>query len=72
MVWPPGGWGAGPNSAKYSNDFSSETTDKVWMKVGYNDHLVMGIRIYTSKGYYDVSGPKLLKHVQNAGCSGDC
>ena len=27
------------------------------MKVGYNDHLVVGIRIYTRKGYYNDSGP---------------
>ena len=51
------------NSAKPSNDFS-ETTGQVWMKVFYNDHLVVGIRIYTWKGYYNDSGPKVLKHVQ--------
>ena len=71
---PPGAEGRGQmvlNSAKSSNDFSSETTGQVGMTVGYNDHLVVEIRIYTWKGYYDDSGPKLLKHVQNAWCSGD-
>ena len=50
------------NIAKSSNDFSSETTVQVWMKVDYNDHLVVVITIYTWKGYYDDSGSKLLKH----------
>ena len=36
---------AGSNSAKSSNDF--ETTGQILMKLGHNDHLVMGIRIYT-------------------------
>ena len=45
---PPGGWGAGPNSAK-SFDFSSETTGQILMKLGNNDHLVVGIKIYTWK-----------------------
>ena len=30
------------------------------MKVGYNDHLVVGIKIYTWKWFYDDSGPKPL------------
>ena len=38
--------GAGPNSAKSSNNFS-ETTGEILMKLGHNDHLVVGIRIYT-------------------------
>ena len=54
----------GSNSAKSSNDFSSETTGQVWINVGYNDHLVMENRIYTWKEYYNDSGTKLLKHVQ--------
>ena len=58
--------GLRPNSAKSSNDFFSETTGQILMKLGHNDHLVVEIRIYTWKGYYDDSGPKLLKHVQKA------
>ena len=27
------------------------------MKVGYNDHVVVGIRVYTWKGYYNDCGP---------------
>ena len=50
MVWPPGCWGAVPNSAKSSNDFSSEITGQDWMKVGYNDHLVMGSEFIIGKG----------------------
>ena len=57
------------NSAKSYIDFSSE--NQIWMKVGYNDHFVVGIRIYTWKVYYNNSGPKLMKHVQKAWCSGD-
>ena len=59
------------NSAKYSNDFSSDINGQVWMKVGYSDHLVVEIIIFTWNGYYDDSAPKLLKHVQKAWCSGD-
>ena len=54
----------GSKSAKFSNDFS-ETTGQILMKLSHNDHLVVGIRIYTWKGYYDDSDPKLLKNVQN-------
>ena len=51
-VWPPGGWGRGQmgsNSVKSSNEFSSETTGQILMKLGHNDHLMVGIIIYTWK-----------------------
>ena len=32
----------GSNSAKSYNDFSSEITGQILMKLGHNDHLVMG------------------------------
>ena len=41
---PTGGWGRdqmGSNSAKSSNDFFSETTGHILMKLGHNDHLDM-------------------------------
>ena len=37
------------NSAKSSNNIS-ETTGQVLMKVGYHDHLVVGISILFEKG----------------------
>ena len=43
MSDPKGGEGRfqiGSNSAKYSNDFFSETTGQILMKHGRNDHLV--------------------------------
>ena len=39
----------GSNSAKSSNDFSSEITGQMLLKFGHNDHLVMGIRIFYLK-----------------------
>ena len=32
----------GPNTAKSSNDFSSETTSQILMKLGHNYHIVVG------------------------------
>ena len=32
-------------------DFSSETTGQILIKLGHNDHLVVGIIIYTCKGF---------------------
>ena len=41
------GWGKiGSKCAKSSNDFS-ETTGQILMKLGHNDHVLVGIRIYT-------------------------
>ena len=40
----------GSNNAKSSNDFSFETNGQTLMKLGHNDHLKVGIRIYTYKG----------------------
>ena len=39
---PQGGWEARSNSAKSSNDFSSETIGQILMKLGHNDHLYSG------------------------------
>ena len=43
-------WGQTHCSVTSSSDFSSETAGQISMKRGHNDHLAVGIIIYTLKG----------------------